>query len=88
MDVGIAYDLRTDFAVHDRDPEDRLEEYDSEATVEAIAAAIGSHGHAVRRLGGGRRFLENMLREPPDLVFNIAEGAGSRAREAHLPSVL
>jgi D-alanine-D-alanine ligase len=38
-------------------------------------------------LGGGRRFIENLLRERVELVFNIAEGHGSRSREAHVPAV-
>jgi D-alanine-D-alanine ligase len=29
-----------------------------------------------------------VLREPPELVFNIAEGFGTRSREAHVPAVL
>lgn len=28
-----------------------------------------------------------MLKAPPELVFNIAEGFGSRSREAHVPAV-
>jgi D-alanine-D-alanine ligase len=44
-------------------------------------------GHSVRKLGGGRRFLTEVLEAPPELVFNISEGRGSRSREAHVPSV-
>jgi D-alanine-D-alanine ligase len=88
MDVGIAYDLRTDFPDANDGPEDRLEEYDSEATVEAIAQALRANGHTPRRLGGGRALLHEVLGHPPDLVFNIAEGFGTRSREAHVPSVL
>jgi D-alanine-D-alanine ligase len=86
VDIGIAYDLRSDFRVAEGDPEDRLEEYDSEATVEAIAAALAANGHRPRPMGGGRRFLEEALRRPPDLVFNIAEGRGARSREAQVPA--
>lgn len=39
------------------------------------------------KLGGGRAFLERLLRDPPDLVFNIAEGRGTRSREAHVPAL-
>jgi D-alanine-D-alanine ligase len=90
MDVGIAFDLKSDFAPpppSDGRPDDLLEEYDSARTIDAIAAALERRGHRVRRLGGGRRFLEAVLREPPQLVFNVAEGSGSRSREAHVPAI-
>ena len=87
MEIGIAYDLVTDFATGDGEPADRLAEYDSEETVAALEAALGAAGHRARRLGGGRRFLETMLAQPPDLVFNLAEGRGGRSREAQVPAV-
>ena len=46
-------------------------------------------GHEVVKLGDGRELLERLLADPPDFVFNIAEGQGiSRSREAHVPAVL
>jgi D-alanine-D-alanine ligase len=89
VDIGIAFDLRSDFEGHDRSevPDDFLDEYDSATTVDAIDAALSSRGHRVIRLGGGRRFLAGILEHPPDIVFNIAEGRGSRSREAHVPAV-
>lgn len=87
MKIGIAFDLRSDFEARAGGPEDLLEEYDSPETVESIAAALRAAGHAVELLGGGRRFVERVLRDPPELVFNIAEGHGSRSREAHVPAV-
>ena len=87
MDVGIAVDLKSDHAGKVAGPDDRLEEYDSTATVDAIASALRAAGHEPRPLGGGRAFLERMLADPPELVFNIAEGFGTRSREAHVPSV-
>jgi len=87
MKIGIAFDLRSDFQPDPGAPLDRLEEYDSRETVDAIAAALAAAGHEPRLLGGGRRFLEAVLRDPPELVFNIAEGWGTRSREAHVPAV-
>lgn len=87
MEVGIAFDLRSDFQVDGAAPVDRLEEYDSQETVDAIAKALVANGHKPRLLGGGRRFLESMMSRSPDLVFNIAEGWGTRSREAHVPAV-
>ncbi len=88
MKIGIAYDLKSDFDGAARTgPEDALEEYDSPATVDAIERVLTVHGYEVQRLGGGRNFLAAVLEAPPDLVFNIAEGRGSRSREAHVPAV-
>jgi D-alanine-D-alanine ligase len=87
MNIGIAFDLKTDFARADGAPDDALEEYDSPATVDAIERVLAARGHRVMRLAGGRRFVASVLETPPDLVFNIAEGRGSRSREAHVPAV-
>ncbi|MBI5432832.1 MAG: D-alanine--D-alanine ligase [Planctomycetes bacterium] len=88
MEIGIAFDLKADFAPAAGEPDDRYEEFDSLATVEGIERALARGGYTTRRLGGGRKFLENVLAKPCDLVFNIAEGFGTRSREAHVPSVL
>jgi D-alanine-D-alanine ligase len=107
MRIGIAFDLKADFAPSksapggapvqapdaapgeqpDDRPDDLLEEYDSPTTVEAIARVLASRGHEPLLLGGGRRFVERALESRPELVFNIAEGRGSRSREAHVPAV-
>ncbi len=88
MDVGIAYDLKSSFEKTQEGPIDRLEEYDEETTVVALEKALAILGHQPRRLRGGRALLEEVLQRPPELVFNIAEGYGSRSREAHVPAVL
>ena len=88
MHIGIAFDLRPDRPTRPNLPDDWAEEFDSPATVEAIAAALRSNGHTVSELGDGRLFLEKLLADPPDLVFNIAEGVGiGRSREARVPAV-
>lgn len=92
MRIGLTFDLKE--AVKgslsaEGQPEDALEEYDSEETIRGIEAAIESDGHSTIRLGGGRDFLKNVQREQVDLVFNIAEGLGNyRGREAQVPAVL
>jgi D-alanine-D-alanine ligase len=93
--VGIAYDLKSEVehlarlsVGEDGLPEDAFEEYDSAATVSAIEEALVANGYRTRRLGGGRSFLVQVMQDPGDLVFNIAEGYGTRSREAHVPSAL
>lgn len=89
MRIGLSYDLKEAVHLGQDQPEDALEEYDSAETVESIAAILESRGHSVVRLGGGRDFVSSILRQPLDLVFNIAEGRGNyRSREAQVPSVL
>jgi D-alanine-D-alanine ligase len=89
MNIGISYDLKEAVTLGKEQPEDALEEYDSSITIEALKAAIEAKGHSAVKLGGGREFLQNILREKVDFVFNISEGLGTyRSREAQVPSVL
>ena len=93
MRIGITYDLKTDGLTMGETggqfPDDWQEEFDSPATIEAIAAALRDLGHEVDLLGDGRELLERLLADPPDFVFNLAEGQGvSRSREARVPGVL
>jgi D-alanine-D-alanine ligase len=89
MNIGISYDLKEAVSLGKEQPEDALEEYDSSVTIEGLKSAIEVKGHSAMKLGGGREFLENVLREKVDFVFNISEGLGTyRSREAQVPSVL
>ena len=89
MRIGITYDLKTDLPTAADLPDDFQEEFDSPATVEAIAAALRGLGHQVEKLGDGRELLQRLLADPPEFVFNFAEGQGvGRSREARVPAVL
>jgi len=88
MKIGIAFDLKPKTPLPAGAPDDLHEEFDSPATVEAIAAALRRMGHIPVGLGNGRGLVQKLMTDPPDLVFNIAEGAGtSRNREARVPAV-
>jgi D-alanine-D-alanine ligase len=89
MRIGITYDLKTDVPPPPDAPDDYQEEFDSPATVEAVAAVLRGLGHEVEKLGDGRGLLRRLLDDPPDFVFNFAEGHGvGRSREARVPAVL
>jgi D-alanine-D-alanine ligase len=89
MRIGITYDLKQDVPLPADLPDDYQEEFDSPVTVEAIASVLRGLGHTVEKFGDGRPLLERLLTEPPDFVFNIAEGQGvGRSREARVPAVL
>jgi D-alanine-D-alanine ligase len=88
MKIGIAFDIKPKTPLPAGAPDDLHEEFDSPATVEAIAAALRRMGHIPVELGNGRGLIQKLMTDPPDLVFNIAEGAGtSRNREARVPAV-
>jgi D-alanine-D-alanine ligase len=89
MKIGITYDLKADLPANADVPDDHQEEFDSPATVEAVASVIRAAGHEVALLGDGPDMLRQVLDNPPDFVFNFAEGVGvSRSREARVPAVL
>jgi D-alanine-D-alanine ligase len=93
MKIGISYDLKVETGaaglVPPGLPDDFQEEFDSPATIEAIASVLRGLGHDVVLLGDGRELLQRLLDQPPDFVFNFAEGQGiSRSREARVPAVL
>src|SRR5262245_54765512 len=89
MNVGITFNLKQSGPLDPSLPDDFQEEFDSPQTIEAIAQVLRGMGHTVRLLGDGREFLQKVLADPPDFVFNFAEGTGvSRSREARVPAVL
>jgi len=93
MRIGITYDLKSSNGQTSADhlslPDDFEEEFDSPATIEAIAQVLRGLGHEVSKLGDGRELLRQLLAAPPDFIFNFAEGQGvGRAREARVPAVL
>ena len=87
MRIGIAFDLKADVPAAVGLPTDWQDEFDSPETIGAIAGALRELGHSVVELGDGRELVEKLLHQPPDLVFNIAEGQGiARSREARVPA--
>jgi D-alanine-D-alanine ligase len=89
LKIGLTYDLKTAVEVRPGAPEDETEECDPPDTIDALVSEIERLGHTVVRLGGGREFLNSVINEKVDFVFNISEGRGTyRSREAQVPSVL
>jgi len=87
MRIGIAFDLRPTTTPPGA-PDDLHEEFDNPAAIAGLAKALRGLGHEVIELGNGRPLIEKLLRDPPDLVFNIAEGQGtSRNRESRVPAL-
>jgi D-alanine-D-alanine ligase len=88
MRIGLAFDLKPKTPLPDDAPDDLHEEFDSPVTIKAIAEVLRGRGHEVIELGDGKELLQKLLTDPPDLVFNFAEGHGvSRNRESRVPAV-
>ena len=83
MRIGLTYDLQTDAA------DERQAEFDPPATLEALTTALEALDHQAIRVGSAQDLLAHPGRlQGLDLVFNIAEGAHGRCREAWAPTLL
>lgn len=80
--IGIAYDRPEDYP-HATGPSDRFAEFEPESTIIAMEEAIRYAGFQPKRLGGPHAILAQ--KPDVDLIWNIAEGYGSRNREAWVP---
>lgn len=86
--IGFTYDLRSDYIALGYSTED-VAEFDTEATIDAIAGTLGDLGHRVDRVGNVRALCARLSKgDRWDLVFNICEGMKGRSREAQVPAVL
>lgn len=80
--VGVLHNLKRDRG------DEHQAEFDSPATIEAIAAALRELGHEPVKLEA-TRWLPGVLDEQNiDVAFNIAEGLVGRSREAQVPALL
>ena len=83
MRIALTYNLRLS------DSEDEAE-FDTQDTVNTLAAAIERLGHRLERFevsGPASRTVARLEAYSPDLIFNIAEGRRGRFREAFYPAL-
>lgn len=85
--IALVANIKDEYTWATDDPPDAGAEFDSRATVEAIAAALGSDGHTVTICLADETLPARLVSLKPDIVFNIAEGVGDDAREAHVPAL-
>ncbi|MFO0687204.1 MAG: D-alanine--D-alanine ligase [Myxococcota bacterium] len=91
LSIGLVYETFETYPVHPGDPPDAHVEYEPESTIEALESALSALGHRPVRLGSPHALLETLgrgERPPVDAVMNVAEGYGSRNREAWAPILL
>jgi D-alanine-D-alanine ligase len=86
--IGLTYDLKDDYLALGFS-EHAVAEFDSRATIDAVAGAIESHGHEVERIGHVRSLAARLVAGARwDLVFNLAEGVAGFGRESQVPALL
>ncbi|OPZ31608.1 MAG: D-alanine--D-alanine ligase [Lentisphaerae bacterium ADurb.BinA184] len=88
MNIGLTYDLRSEYLAAGFSPE-QVAEFDADETVNALDATLTSLGARTVRIGTARSLCRRLADgERWDLVFNIAEGMHGRSREAQVPALL
>ncbi len=82
MNIGFCFNV-----LHDSSGKTRELDFDAPETIEGIAKAIESLGHAVIRIEADENIFEKLkkLKGKIDGVFNIAEGLHGDARESWVP---
>jgi len=91
LQIGIVYETHGTYARRAGDPADHAAEYEPVGTIEALEAAIETIGHCAHRLGSPFALLSALGKgelPPIDAALSIAEGYGSRNREAWAPVLL
>jgi D-alanine-D-alanine ligase len=89
--VGLVYDLLGTAPSEPGAPPDADAEYEPEETIALVQAALERLGYACVRLGGPRELLARLGTgdlPPLDAALNLAEGYGTRNREAWAPVLL
>jgi len=88
MRIGLTYDLREDY-LRMGFSDEQAGEFDVIETIDAVEAAIRSHGHEVERIGGIRSLVTALASGASwPLVWNMCEGVSGIAREAQVPALL
>jgi len=85
MDITLVFNLKKK---EENKPKDYCSEYDSEKTVLSIAEAIKKGGHQVSLIDAREDLFAYFKNHKTDMVFNIAEGNGTKLRESEVPAIL
>ena len=88
LKIGFTYDSRSDWIARGYSA-DQCTEFESDETIEAIAASLRKLG-TVEMVGGVKSLTKRLVSSQPDwdVVFNICEGYGTVGREAQAPAIL
>jgi D-alanine-D-alanine ligase len=88
LNVAVLANLKRNAPKYEGMPADAWADLDSDATVNAIVAALEASGHRAMFLEGNLSLVEKLPRLKPDICFNICEGHWGDSRESHIPALL
>lgn len=87
MKIAITYNIKRKEIETENLPPDFYAEWDDDETIDAIKKAI-SEKHDVVLIEADKDAYQKLVKEKPDMVFNIAEGLHGKSRESHIPAIL
>jgi D-alanine-D-alanine ligase len=82
LQIALLFESSSDYP-HSSGPSDLFAEFEPESTILIMEEAVRLCGHVPVRLGAPMRLMEELPKV--DLIWNIAEGYGTRNREAWGP---
>jgi D-alanine-D-alanine ligase len=82
--IGFTFNVKR---VDSKGGNDAEAEYDAPETIDSIRDALESYGHQVLPFEATAELPRQLMQQPVDLVFNIAEGVAGRNREAAVPAL-
>jgi D-alanine-D-alanine ligase len=88
LNVAVLANLKSNAPREPGLPADAWAELDTEATTNAIVAALRAAGHRATFLEGDLSLVEKLAALKPDLCFNLCEGHWGDSRESHVPAIL
>jgi D-alanine-D-alanine ligase len=89
LNVGITYDVKEDYSFDAADW--RHTDFSTLMEIDYIKHLFEKNGHTVSLIGNYEKLYSSIVENslpPIDIVFNTAEGVGSRNREGWIPSLL
>jgi D-alanine-D-alanine ligase len=88
MNIGLTYDLRSDY-LKEGYSEEETAEFDKESTIVDIERALQHLGYTTDRIGNLRQLTRRIVSgDRWNMVFNICEGLYGIGREAQVPAIL
>jgi D-alanine-D-alanine ligase len=91
MKIALLHNQKPDVNGEASPASDQYAEWDHPKTIQAVIAALGERHQVVAMDCNPAKLAElvtRLIREQPDICFNMVEGIGSPSREAQVPALL